>query len=104
VFLGFANFYRRFIYNYSRLAAGLNNLLGGYQKDPKKKWEWPSDAIEAFENLRAAFSTAPVLVYFDPTQPIIIQTNASDFAMAGILLQPSGTATGTERHPRLVGF
>jgi len=37
VFLGFANFYRRFIYNYSRLAAGLNNLLGGYQKDPKKK-------------------------------------------------------------------
>jgi len=65
VFLGFANFYRRFIYNYSKITALLNTVLKGYQKDYRMKYKWTEVAEYAFGELRAAFSTAPILAYFD---------------------------------------
>ena len=108
VFLGFANFYRRFIENYSKIAGPLNQLLAGYQNDKRKKFSWPPEAISAFKSLQDAFTHAPVLVHFVPGLPIMVITDASNFAFAGILLQPHGPWTeaddDTQKHWRPVAF
>lgn len=87
VFLGFANFYRRFIDRYSQMAAPMYQLLAGFQRDPKKSFEWPDAAATSFRRLVGAFSTAPLLRHFNPALPIRLVTDASGFALAGILLQ-----------------
>jgi len=81
-FLGFANFYRRFIQDYSRVARPLAELT---KKD--NPWNWTSEAEKAFEGLKKRFTTAPILSHFDPTRPVIIETDASDFAIGAILSQ-----------------
>ncbi|GAB7357799.1 hypothetical protein MBLNU459_g0615t2 [Dothideomycetes sp. NU459] len=88
VFLGFCNFYRRFIRAYSRIAAPLTGLLVG-SKDGRKAGplEWTDDAANAFRTLRDAFTEAPVLRHFDPMLPIRMETDASDYAIAAILSQ-----------------
>ena len=53
-------------------------------------WEWTRDADLAFPKLKRAFTNAPVLNHFDPAKPIILQTDASGFAIAGILNQYDG--------------
>ena len=62
-FLGFANFYRIFIKNYSNIAAPLTKLTC------KDKLEWSSDAENAFQALKAAFTTAPILIHPDFSSP-----------------------------------
>jgi len=57
-FLGFANFYRRFIKNYSQIVLPLTYLT---QKDIT--WNWSADCKNAFESLKSAFTTAPVLAH-----------------------------------------
>jgi transposase InsO family protein len=84
VFLGFANFYRRFILNYSKKAIGLTNLL---KKENRKAFPISVEARKSFETLKKAFITAPILVHFDPEKPSVLETDASDGAIAGILSQ-----------------
>jgi len=57
-FLGFMNFYRRFIHNYSELAVPLTRLT-------KKNsiWDWTTDCQDIFDVLKGAFVTAPVLAH-----------------------------------------
>lgn len=88
IFLGFCNFYRRFIEAYSRISAPLNALLKG-SKNGKKEgpFEWPDDAAHAFTMLRDAFLKAPILRHFDPSLKIRMETDASGFAAAAILSQ-----------------
>lgn len=64
IFLGFANFYRRFIHGYSKVAAHLTGLLKG-STDGKKAgaFEWPQEAAEAFSKLCDAFTQAPILAH-----------------------------------------
>lgn len=83
VFLGFANFYRRFIKKYSKLTEPLTRLL---RKDVK--FDWSDSANTAFESLKKAFTTAPILTHFDPARNIILETDASDYALAGVLSHP----------------
>ncbi|EDN08461.1 hypothetical protein HCAG_04960 [Histoplasma mississippiense (nom. inval.)] len=67
VFLGFANFYRRFIYAYSRIAAPLTDLLKGSVKGRKTgPFILTQDAVRAFEELKQAFADATMLNHFDP--------------------------------------
>ena len=88
VFLGFVNFYRRFIHHYSQIAGPLTGLLKGSEKGKKSgPFEWPVEAESAFTQLRAAFTSAPLLRHFDPSLPIRLETDASDYAIAGILTQ-----------------
>jgi transposase InsO family protein len=89
VFLGFCNFYRRFIRNYSRIALPLTSLMKG-SVDGKKPGKVNLTLHErvAFRRLIAAFQSAPLLRHFDPSRPIRIETDASNGAMAGILSQP----------------
>ena len=81
-FLGFANFYRRFIYGYSKLAAPLTNLT-------KKNvpFEWTPECQKAFDTLKSAFTSETVLRHYDPSLPIVIETDASDYVSGGILSQ-----------------
>ena len=82
IFLGFANFYRRFIRGYSRTITAITKLL-------KKgvKFRWGAAAEKAFQDLKRAFSTAPILRHFDPSKPLILETDASDFAMGAVISQ-----------------
>jgi len=82
-FLGFTNFYRRFIDSYSRITIPLTNLT-------KKNvpFHFSEAAHHAFETLKQKFISYPVLRHFDPSKPSTLSTDASDFALSGILLQP----------------
>jgi hypothetical protein len=82
-FLGFANFYRRFIKNYSKIAASLIELT---KKDIEYKWS--SMAQQVFETLKQAFTRAPVLITFDPEQPITVEIDISDYILGIVLSQP----------------
>ena len=85
-FLGFTNFYRRFIHHYADLALPLNSLT---TKDHKLSFKGLTEpAKEAFHRIKLAFVTAPLLQHFNPTLPSTLITDASDFAFASILLQP----------------
>ena len=48
---------------------------------------WPDDAEQAFRRLIEAFTTAPMLMHFDPRRRIRVETDASIFAIAAILSQ-----------------
>ncbi|KAK3515283.1 hypothetical protein QTP70_013491 [Hemibagrus guttatus] len=85
-FLGFANFYRRFISGYSELKAPLTSLLC---RKPKTL-SWTSDAIEAFQKLKAIFCTAPTLVHPDPTWPFVVEVDASALGVGAVLSQWRG--------------
>ena len=82
-FLGFANFYRRFIKSFSKIATPLTALT---KKDVAFKWT--EMAEDAFLTLKKAFTTAPILQHFSPNRPIVIETDASDYAIAGIISHP----------------
>jgi hypothetical protein len=50
----------------------------------KVKWAWTRQAELAFRNLKKTFTEPPILQHFDPAQLIILQTDASGFAITGI--------------------
>ncbi|XP_062021178.1 uncharacterized protein LOC133737687 [Rosa rugosa] len=81
-FLRLANYYRRFIENYSKKTTPLTELL-------KKgvTWDWSSDCEKAFQDLKKAVMEDLVLALPDLNQPFEVQTDASDFALGGVLLQ-----------------
>ena len=82
VFLGFANFYRRFIKTYSKIVTPITMLL-----KKNSVFKWTEAAQEAFERLKTAFSTGPILRHFDRSKPVVLETDASDFALGGVLSQ-----------------
>lgn len=82
-FLGFGNFYRRFIKGYSEITAPLTRLT---RKDIPFKWEMEQE--KSFQELRKRFTTAPILTTFDPEKTITVETDASDYAVGACLSQP----------------
>ena len=105
VFLGFANFFRRFIYGYSRIARPLTGLLVGSVKGKKRgQFTWTDDAAQAFRALKTAFQEAPLLGHFDPSKPIRVDTDASMYAIAGVLLQPCGESADHKGQYRPVAY
>jgi len=80
-FMGLANYYWRFIQDFSRVAKPLN-MLGG--KD--RKWEWGAEQQEAFEELKRRFTTEPVLAVPDRDQEMRVEADALDYATGGMLL------------------
>ncbi|KAK3573127.1 hypothetical protein QTP86_014131 [Hemibagrus guttatus] len=80
-FLGFANFYRRFIRNYSSVASPLMSLLRG----KPKKLTWTDQARAAFQQLKSCFTTAP-----DPDRPFVVEVDASSSGLGVVLSQRHG--------------
>ena len=80
VFLGLANFYRRFIDNFSKVAAPISALLR-----KNRTFQWTAEAQAAFESLRTSFTTAPILHHFDSSLPTVLETDASDYAVSAVV-------------------
>jgi hypothetical protein len=88
VFLGFTNFYRRFIHRYSYKAIGLTNFLVGIENRRKTgPFIFTLKAKASFEKLKKAFTTALFLIYFDLNKPIRVETNALTYAIARTISQ-----------------
>jgi transposase InsO family protein len=90
-FLGFGNFYRRFIRSYSNVARPMNELL---QKD--KKFEWTMETQNAFDELKKRFTEEPVLIFPDTSKPFQIECDASKYASGAVLTQLD---VNGDRHP-----
>jgi len=80
-FLGLANYYRRFIKDFARIAAPLHVLVRKEQK-----WKWEKKQEEVFKKLKMVFTTEPILAILDIDREIIVETDASDYATGGVLL------------------
>jgi RNase H-like domain found in reverse transcriptase len=76
-FLGFANYYRRFIKGFSHMAPPLSNLT-----KKKVSFNWIELHEVAFDALKTSFATAPVLKLPDPTKPYVVKTDASTSGIA----------------------
>ncbi len=85
-FLGFSNFYRRFIHSYSSITAPLTNLLKG----KPKSLSWTPEATLAMKTLQQAFTSAPLLVHPDPQKPFIVEVDASTSGVGAVLSQQQG--------------
>ena len=81
-FLGFGNFYWRFIQGFSEITWPLNNLL-----KMDRKFEWTVECQQAFDNLKKWFTSEPVLIIPDQTKPFQIECDALKYASGAILTQ-----------------
>ena len=79
-FLGFTNFYQRFIDNYSDIITPLTCLTC-----KGTAWSFSDSCCSAFYRLKDAFTSAPILTHWSPDAPMIAETDTSDYAIAGIL-------------------
>ena len=80
-FLSFANFYCCFIYGYSEITIPLMHLT--HKGAP---WHFYNECHSAFEALKKAFTTAPVLTHWIPDTQITVKADTSDYALATVLL------------------
>jgi len=90
-FLGFANFYRCFIFNYLDIVIPLTHLTR-----KNTPWNFDDDCRIAFNTLKQAFTSAPILTHWVPDAQLVVETDASDYALAAIL---SIMSKDNEIHP-----
>jgi RNase H-like domain found in reverse transcriptase len=90
-FLGFGNFYQKFISHYSELARPLNDLT---KKD--KKFEWSTKCQEAFDTMKKQFMEELVLLMPDQSKPFQIESDTSKMAIGAVLTQLNSNGN---RHP-----
>jgi RNase H-like domain found in reverse transcriptase/Reverse transcriptase (RNA-dependent DNA polymerase) len=90
-FLGFGNFYWKFISHYSELARPLNDLT---KKD--KKFEWTTECQKAFDTIKKQFMEEPVLLMPDQSKPFQIKSDTSKVATGMVLTQLDSNGN---RHP-----
>ena len=81
-FLGVVTYLSKFIPNMSQKSAPLRQLL---QKDVE--WSWGKAEDDAFTSLKISISSAPVLKFFDPKEPVTLSVDASQKGVGAVLLQ-----------------
>ena len=81
-FLGLGSYYRRFVKNFADIARPLHRLT-----DKGAKFEWTTECEEAFQNLKEALISFPILSYPKPALPFILDTDASYYAVGAVLSQ-----------------
>ncbi|GBG77921.1 hypothetical protein CBR_g25852 [Chara braunii] len=81
-FLGLANYHKKFVRNFSTIAAPLRRLL-------KKEaiWQWDKDCVSALKRLKRALIEYPVLKVADPSLPFVVTTDASQYGIGTVLQQ-----------------
>lgn len=82
-FLGFANFYRKFINKYAAVCEPLTRLTR-----KEHGFLWGEEQQRAFDSLKRMFCEAPILGIYNPELPIVMETDASDYAIGACLSQP----------------
>ena len=80
--MGLVNYYRRFIKNYADLAIPLYDL-----QKKKRKFHWGGEEQTAFDKLKLALITAPVMAFPQDKGQYILDTDASGYAIGGVLSQ-----------------
>ena len=93
-FLGLANYYRRFVKGFAHIAAPLNDLLN---KDTP--FRWTKECQLAFDQLKAALTSPPILMFPDFDKQFILSTDASEEAIGYILSQK-----GSDNRERVVAY
>ena len=83
-FMGLANYHRSFIKNFSQLADPLYRVVG------KKKFQWTDEQQQAFDNLKEALTSPPVLALPNTQDSFILDCDASNEAIGAELLQVQG--------------
>ena len=87
-FLGFTNYYRKFIYKYAQKAKPLNKLISGENAKKKhRKVEWTEECQAAFELLKETCTDTPVLAYANYKKPFRLNTDASERGLGAVLYQ-----------------
>jgi len=81
-FVGFCNFYRRFIKDFSKIVRSLVRLT---QKEVI--FEWDQACQTAFDHMKKRMTEAPILRHFDQNREAILETDSSDYVNGGILSQ-----------------
>ena len=93
-FLGFTNYYRRFIKGYAQVAKPLNKLIAGENAKKKKKLvDWTEEHQKAFEELKAICSNPPILAFAKFDRPFILHTDASFTGLGAVLYQKQDDGT-----------
>lgn len=92
-FLGMANFFRRSVRRYAHIAAPLHSLTSS-----KAVWNWQEPQQIAFEALKRALTSAPVIAIPDTNLPYTVYTDASDQQCGAVLTQDHG------RGPQVIAF
>ena len=94
-FLGFSGYYRRFVCNFSKLAKPLHDLLVGIPAKKKSRrksdpgtFQWEEAQDKAFQALKQALVSPPVLSYPDYSKPFVLHTDASFLGLGAVLYQP----------------
>jgi UV DNA damage repair endonuclease len=81
-FIGFANFYRMFIFMYSDIIRPFVNFT-----KKNKEFHWNEKCNEAFKKLKKLMITDPILAHFHPEKKTILEADSSEYATGGLLLQ-----------------
>jgi hypothetical protein len=81
-FLGLASYYRRFIKDFSSICRPLHHLT-----EKNVPFKWTPQCQSAFESIRSKLVSSPILVFPDMSKPFILDTDASDFGIGGVLSQ-----------------
>ncbi|MBW0551782.1 hypothetical protein O181_091497 [Austropuccinia psidii MF-1] len=89
-FLSFSNFYHCFIKNHSKIISALTSLLKKYFP-----LIFNEEALSKSQILKDTFTTAPVLSHFNPSLPIVVETDSSDYSLVSVLSQ----VNDSENHP-----
>ena len=83
-FLVVVTYLSKFILNMSQNSASLCQLL---QNDVE--WSWGQAENDAFESLKTAISSTPVLKFFNPKEPVSLSVDASSKGLGAVILQNS---------------
>lgn len=81
-FLGMCGWYQRYIAGFAAIAAPITDLL-----KKQARFTWTSEAQKAFDILKSRLTSAPVLSHPDFTRPFVIQCDASNSGVGGVLYQ-----------------
>ncbi|KAJ9524896.1 hypothetical protein QJQ45_002965 [Haematococcus lacustris] len=91
-FLGLANYYRRFVKDFSTIAAPLTTLTRADGHDKQGVVAWGQAQQLAFDALKQALVSAPILIAPDPLQPYTLRCDASSIGIGAVLSQGTGSA------------